>query len=163
MKRYAALWIIVLVCLLLSVFANTQGTMFIQSLIDDYITPLVENGGKDYGPLVAAMSKVAGFYAIGIIAAWVQQKLLIYISQGSIKHMRDDLFSHMQDLPIRYFDTHAHNHLCAGVHDTLKHPAYDPHAVHGGDHALCEQALREFFQPLFRGAAEKSRTCERFH
>jgi ATP-binding cassette subfamily B protein len=111
MKRYAPLWLIVFVCLLLSVFANTQGTMFIQSLIDDYITPLVENGGKDYGPLIAAMSKVAGFYAIGIIAAWVQQKLLIYISQGSIKHMRDDLFSHMQDLPIRYFDTHSHGDI----------------------------------------------------
>ena len=107
-SRYAILWVIVLICLLLSVFANTQGTMFIQSLIDDYIAPLLANGGSDYGPLLGAMGRVAGFYAIGIIATLIQQKMLIYISQGSIKYMRDELFSHMQDLPIRYFDTHSH-------------------------------------------------------
>ena len=110
-SRYAILWVIVLICLLLSVFANTQGTMFIQSLIDDYIAPLLANGGSDYGPLLGAMGRVAGFYAIGIIATLVQQKMLIYISQGSIKYMRDELFSHMQDLPIRYFDTHSHGDI----------------------------------------------------
>lgn len=109
--RYTILWIIVLICLLLAVFANTQGTMFIQTLIDDYITPLVENGGSDYGPLLRAMGRVGIFYLIGIIATYVQQKMLIYISQGSIKHMRDDLFAHMQDLPIRYFDTHSHGDI----------------------------------------------------
>ncbi|MCI5856179.1 MAG: ABC transporter ATP-binding protein/permease [Agathobacter sp.] len=110
-SRYAVLWIIVLICLLLSVFANTQGTMFIQSLIDDYITPLLANGGSDYGPLLHAMGRVAGFYAVGIVATFIQQKMLIYISQGSIKYMRDELFSHMQDLPIRYFDTHSHGDI----------------------------------------------------
>ncbi len=110
-SRYAVLWIIVLICLLLSVFANTQGTMFIQSLIDDYITPLLADGGSDYGPLLHAMGRVAGFYAVGIIATFIQQKMLIYISQGSIKYMRDELFSHMQDLPIRYFDTHSHGDI----------------------------------------------------
>ena len=110
-SRYAILWVIVLICLLLSVFANTQGTMFIQSLIDDYIAPLLANGGSDYGPLLGAMGRVAGFYVIGIIATLVQQKMLIYISQGSIKYMRDELFSHMQDLPIRYFDTHSHGDI----------------------------------------------------
>ena len=110
-SRYAILWVIVLICLLLSVFANTQGTMFIQSLIDDYIAPLLANGGSDYGPLLGAMGRVAGFYVIGIIATLVQQKVLIYISQGSIKYMRDELFSHMQDLPIRYFDTHSHGDI----------------------------------------------------
>ena len=110
-SRYAILWVIVLICLLLSVFANTQGTMFIQSLIDDYIAPLLANGGSDYGSLLGAMGRVAGFYAIGIIATLVQQKMLIYISQGSIKYMRDELFSHMQDLPIRYFDTHSHGDI----------------------------------------------------
>lgn len=110
-SRYAILWVIVLICLLLSVFASTQGTMFIQSLIDDYIAPLLANSGSDYGPLLGAMGRVAGFYAIGIIATLVQQKVLIYISQGSIKYMRDELFSHMQDLPIRYFDTHSHGDI----------------------------------------------------
>ena len=110
-SRYAILWVVVLICLLLSVFANTQGTMFIQSLIDDYIAPLLANGGSDYGPLLGAMGRVAGFYVIGIIATLVQQKVLIYISQGSIKYMRDELFSHMQDLPIRYFDTHSHGDI----------------------------------------------------
>ena len=108
LKRYGVLFAIVVICILLSVLCNTQGTMFMKTLIDDYITPMLQSGKADYGPLLAAIGRVAGFYALGVIASFVYNKLLIYVSQGSIRDLRDDLFSHMQDLPIRFFDTHSH-------------------------------------------------------
>lgn len=111
LKRYGALYILVLICIVLSVLCNTQGTMFMKTLIDDYITPMLESKHADYAPLLAAISRVAGFYALGVIATFIYNKLLIYISQGSIKNLRDDMFSHMQDLPIRYFDTHSHGDI----------------------------------------------------
>lgn len=111
MSRYWWQWIVVFACTLLSVFANIQGTMFIRTLIDGYIVPLKNNGGSDYGPLLMAMSRVAIWYALGIVSVFTYQKILIYISQGSLRYMRDELFSHMQDLPIRYFDTHSHGDI----------------------------------------------------
>lgn len=111
LNRYAAPYIIVIVCIVISVLANTQGTMFMQTLIDDYITPMLDSGVPDFGPLLGAIGRVACFYAVGVIATFTYNKILIYISQGTIKSMRDDLFSHMQDLPIRYFDTHSHGDI----------------------------------------------------
>lgn len=111
LARYGIVYVLVLICIVLSVLCNTQGTMFMQSLIDDYITPMVASHSSDYVPLLAAIGRVAGFYALGVLATFTYNKLLIYISQGSIKHLRDDLFTHMQDLPIRYFDTHAHGDI----------------------------------------------------
>jgi ATP-binding cassette subfamily B protein len=111
LKKYGVLYVLVLIGIILSVLCNTQGTMFMKTLIDDYITPMLNTHSTDYSPLLAAIGKVAGFYALGVISTFAYNKLLIYISQGTIKHLRDDLFSHMQDLPIRYFDTHAHGDI----------------------------------------------------
>lgn len=111
LKRYGFAYLIVLLCIVASVFATIQGTAFLQVLIDDYIIPLLGQSEPDFGPLLAALTRVAGFYALGVVAAFVQQRVLIMISQGSIKFIRDDLFEHMQDLPIRYFDTHAHGDI----------------------------------------------------
>ncbi len=111
LKRYAVQYLLVIVCIFLSVYANIQGTMFTRTLIDEFIVPLIGQQTPDFAPLAAAIERVAVFYAIGIVAAYVQSKVLIYISQGSIKAMRDQLFDHMQDLPIRYFDTHAHGDI----------------------------------------------------
>lgn len=111
MRLYAIPLIIVLICIFISVLANTQGTMFLQSLIDDYIKPMLDTKSNDYSPLLGAISKIAVFYIIGVIATFIYNKILIYISQGTIKAMRDNLFSHMQDLPIRYFDTHSHGDI----------------------------------------------------
>jgi ATP-binding cassette subfamily B protein len=111
LKKYGVLYVLVLIGIVLSVLCNTQGTMFMKTLIDDYITPMLTTHSTDYGPLLAAIGRVAGFYALGVVATFAYNKLLIYISQGSIKHLRDDLFSHMQDLPIRYFDTHSHGDI----------------------------------------------------
>lgn len=110
-KKYLPACIIVVICIFVSVLANVQGTMFTKNLIDDYIVPLLKTGSPDYGPLLAAMGKVAVFYGIGVISTFAYSKIMINVSQGTIKNLRVELFSHMQDLPIRYFDSHAHGDI----------------------------------------------------
>ena len=110
-KKYLPACIIVVICIFVSVLANVQGTMFTKNLIDDYIVPLLKTGSPDYGPLLAAMGRVAVFYGIGVIGTFAYSKIMIYVSQGTIKNLRVELFSHMQDLPIRYFDSHAHGDI----------------------------------------------------
>lgn len=110
-KKYLPACIIVVICIFVSVLANVQGTMFTKNLIDDYIVPLLKTGSPDYGPLLAAMGRVAVFYGIGVISTFAYSKIMIYVSQGTIKSLRVELFSHMQDLPIRYFDSHAHGDI----------------------------------------------------
>ncbi|WP_443598639.1 ABC transporter ATP-binding protein [Agathobacter sp.] len=110
-KKYLPACIIVVICIFVSVLANVQGTMFTKNLIDDYIVPLLKTGTPDYGPLLAAMGRVAVFYGIGVISTFAYSKIMIYVSQGTIKDLRVELFSHMQDLPIRYFDSHAHGDI----------------------------------------------------
>ena len=110
-KKYLPACIIVVICIFVSVLANVQGTMFTKNLIDDYIVPLLKTKTPDYGPLLAAMGRVAVFYGIGVISTFAYSKIMIYVSQGTIKNLRVELFSHMQDLPIRYFDSHAHGDI----------------------------------------------------
>nr|WP_308669162.1 ABC transporter ATP-binding protein [uncultured Agathobacter sp.] len=110
-RKYLPACIIVVICIFVSVLANVQGTMFTKNLIDDYIVPLLKTKTPDYGPLLAAMGRVAVFYGIGVISTFAYSKIMIYVSQGTIKDLRVELFSHMQDLPIRYFDSHAHGDI----------------------------------------------------
>lgn len=110
-KKYLPACIIVVICIFVSVLANVQGTMFTKNLIDNYIVPLLKTGTPNYGPLLAAMGRVAVFYGIGVISTFAYSKIMIYVSQGTIKNLRVELFSHMQDLPIRYFDSHAHGDI----------------------------------------------------
>ena len=110
-RKYLPACIIVVICIFVSVLANVQGTMFTKNLIDDYIVPLLKTKTPDYGPLLAAMGRVAVFYGIGVISTFAYSKIMIYVSQGTIKNLRVELFSHMQDLPIRYFDSHAHGDI----------------------------------------------------
>lgn len=110
-KKYLPACIIVVICIFVSVLANVQGTMFTKNLIDDYIVPLLKTGNPDYGPLLATMGRVAVFYGIGVISTFAYSKIMIYVSQGTIKNLRVELFSHMQDLPIRYFDSHVHGDI----------------------------------------------------
>ena len=110
-KNYLAACILVVICIFISVLANVQGTMFTKNLIDDYIVPLLKTKTPDYGPLLSAIGKVAVFYGIGVISTYVYSKIMIYVSQGTIRNLRIELFSHMQDLPIRYFDSHPHGDI----------------------------------------------------
>ena len=111
LSRYWLHYLVVIICIILTVFSSVQGTLFLTTLIDDYIEPLVGAKNPDFTPLLGAMGRVAVFYAIGVAASFVQQKVLIYVAQGTIRDMRNEVFSHMQELPIRYFDTHAHGDI----------------------------------------------------
>ena len=111
MKYYKLHAIISLVCIFVSVFANVQGTLFMQTLIDGYIMPLLNEQSNDFSGLLFAILRTAAFYGVGIIAAFVQARLMAYLTQGTMKQMRDELFTHMQTLPIKYFDTHAHGDI----------------------------------------------------
>lgn len=110
-KSYAPHLVIVAILIFVSVLANVQGTMFIQSLIDDYIGPMLTMDVPDYHPLAMAILRVAGFYAIGVVAAYTYNRLMINVTQGVLRNLRNDLFSHMEKLPIKYFDTHAHGDI----------------------------------------------------
>ena len=111
MSRYQAQVIVVLCCILLAVFAQLQGVMFSQTLIDSYILPLLKAGSTDFSGLAAAILRVAVIYCVGIAAVFVQNRLMARITQGTLKDLRDEMFTHMQTLPIKYFDTHAHGDI----------------------------------------------------
>ena len=110
-RTYKFHYIAVVVLIFISVLANVQGTMFTKNLIDDYITPLLLADQPDFSLLLQAMVRVAGFYLIGIIATFSYNKIMVYVTQGTLRNMRDDLFENMQKLPIKYFDTHAHGDI----------------------------------------------------
>lgn len=110
-KSYGPHLVIVAVLILVSVLANVQGTMFIQSLIDDYITPMLTEDVPDYHPLAMAILRVAGFYIIGVAAAYAYNRIMINVTQGVLRNLRNDLFTHMETLPIKYFDTHSHGDI----------------------------------------------------
>ena len=101
----------VIVLIFVSVLANVQGTMFTQRLIDDYISPMLLADKPDFGPLGMAILRVAGFYLIGVAATYLQNLIMIYVTQGCLRDLRNELFEHMQKLPIKYFDTHAHGDI----------------------------------------------------
>ena len=110
-KNYLVHCIVVLVCIALTVFSTIQGTMFMKALIDQYIMPLMQQSVPDYTDLLHAIIRVACFYGVGVIAAYVNTRTMVYVTQGTMKNLRDELFVHMESLPIKYFDTHAHGDI----------------------------------------------------
>lgn len=110
-KSYGLHLVIVAVLIFVSVLANVQGTMFTQSLIDDYITPMLKQETADFAPLARAIGRVAVFYLIGVLASYVWNRIMINVTQGTLRNIRDDLFTHMETLPIKYFDTHVHGDI----------------------------------------------------
>ena len=111
LKDYAVGWGVVVICIFVSVFASLQGTMFMRTLIDTYILPLIGGGDPDFGPLAGAIGKVACFYALGVVASFTQSRVLINIGQDTLRNIRNDMFEKMEALPIKYFDTHAHGDI----------------------------------------------------
>ena len=114
-RKYWLHLIFVVVSIFVSVFAMVQGTLFTKTLIDSYILPLVQQvqAGQtaDFTGLMHAITRVALLYACGVIASFVQSRVMIYVTQGTLRDLRQDLFAHMEKLPIRYFDTHAHGDI----------------------------------------------------
>lgn len=110
-RKYKLHFMAVVVLIFVGVIANVQGTLFMQKLIDDYITPFLLSDTPNFTPLAHAIGRVAVFYAVGVLSVYLYNRIMVYVTQGTLKDLRDDLFSHMEKLPIRYFDTHAHGDI----------------------------------------------------
>lgn len=110
-KNYPIQIILVIACLFASALVQVQGTMFIGTLIDDYIEPMIGQSNLDFGPLLTAIVKICGIFAIGLVAGFFQNFIMAYVGQGMMKKIRCELFEHMESLPISYFDTHSHGDI----------------------------------------------------
>lgn len=111
MSRYKWHYVAVVTLICVGVLANVQGTLFQKRLIDDYIKPLLYADQPDFTPLLTAIVKVAGFYLIGVISTYAYNRIMINVTQGVLRDLRNDMFTHMQRLPIKYFDTHSHGDI----------------------------------------------------
>lgn len=111
LKSYKWHLVIVVICIFGAVLANVQGTLFTKTLIDQYIMPLIGKSHPNFMPLAGAIARVAGFYLLGIFASYLYSRIMVNVTQGTLKNIRDDMFQHMQELPIGYFDTHAHGDI----------------------------------------------------
>ena len=107
LKPYAPSLLVVLVCIFLAAYASTRGSTALGTLVDDYILPMVATGSADFAPVAQFLLKLAGIFAIGIVAAFLQNWLMVGVTQGIQKRIRDEMFTKMQTLPLRYFDTNT--------------------------------------------------------
>lgn len=110
-RQYGIQYAIVVVLIFVGVLANVQGTMFMKNLIDEYITPFLLTDHPDFSPLAHAMARVAVFYGIGVVSVYTYNRIMVKITQGTLMDLRNELFEHMEKLPIKYFDTHAHGDI----------------------------------------------------
>lgn len=110
-KNYAIHCLVVVICIFVTVFATNQGTMFMKNLIDEFITPLLSQENPDFTNLLNEIKRVAVFYAFGALAAFINTRTMIYVTQGTLRNLRNDMFTHMESLPIKYFDTHSHGEI----------------------------------------------------
>ena len=110
-EKYLVHFILVIVCIIVAAFASVKGTMFMNTLITDFITPLLKQKEPNFDPLKRELFFVAIIYLVGVLANFANQRLMIVITQGTLKNIRDKMFNHMESLPIKYFDTHAHGDI----------------------------------------------------
>ena len=110
-QHYLPHCIIVLICIVVSALANVQASLFLKSLIDDYIVPMTQQATPDFGPLTADLVRVGCIYAVGVLAAWLNARIMVNVTQGTLRNLRTQLFTHMESLPIKYFDQHPHGDI----------------------------------------------------
>ena len=110
-QHYLPHCILVLCCIFASAFANVQASLFLQTLVDDYIVPMTQQANPDFAPLLGALLKVGCIYLVGIIAAWCNSRIMVNVTQGTLRNLRVQLFTHMESLPIKYFDQHPHGDI----------------------------------------------------
>ena len=108
---YKIPFLLVIICILITAIATVVGATFPQTLVDDYITPMLVNGSDDFSGLAADLVQLACIMAIGVITAFSYNRIMVNVSQGTMRHLRDDLFRRMEALPIKYFDNHAHGDI----------------------------------------------------
>jgi len=111
MKEYRSTLIIVVVCIILSAVASAASSLFLQTLIDDYITPLIGTENPVFTGLIRVLCIMAVIYLVGAFSTWIYSRLMVTIAQGTLKKIRDEMFEKMQKLPVRYFDTHTHGDI----------------------------------------------------
>ena len=107
MRKYIPILIIVLLCICVNAFASTTGSAALGTLVDDYILPMVETGSTDFAPIAQFLVKIGSIFALGIFCSWLYNFLMVGVAQGTQKTIRDEMFTKMQRLPIRYFDTNT--------------------------------------------------------
>ena len=111
LKNYKLSCIAVLVCILVSALTTLIATLFIQKLIDSYIIPLTQSAVHDYAPLAGALIKLAAVLMVGVLCSYCYNRIMVNVGQGTLKKLRLELFTNMESLPIKYFDTHAHGDI----------------------------------------------------
>ena len=181
-KDYLWQCILVFILILTGVIANVQGTMFTKNLIDDYITPFLLTDSPDFGPLAQAIGRVAVFYAVGVMATYLYNRIMVNVTQGTLRNLRNELFEHMETLPIKYFDTHAHGDIMSVYTndiDTLRQmisqsipqiinsgitiisvfismPADGGYDGHGGSHGFMHEGISRTERKILPGTAGES-------
>ena len=111
LRLYALPFLVVILCIVLSAWATVMGATFPQTLVDDYIVPMLNSGSTDFSSLGAAIVRLACIMALGVVASFAYNRIMVNISQGTMRRLRNDLFQRMESLPIQYFDTHAHGDI----------------------------------------------------
>ena len=110
-QHYLPHCILVLICIVVSALANVQASLFLQTLIDDYIIPMTQQQDPSFAPLAGALVRVGCIYVVGILAAWLNARIMVNVTQGTLRNLRIQLLTHMESLPISYFDTHPHGDI----------------------------------------------------
>ncbi len=111
LKDYGFSCAVVVFCIIGGALASVRGTLFLQTLIDDYILPMTKAENPDFGPLAQALLSIAGIYVFGIICSYANNRIMVNVTQGTLGNIRKQLFTHMESLPIKYFDTHSHGDI----------------------------------------------------
>ncbi len=110
-RNYKVHFCLVICCILVSAWATLQSTLFTQSLLDDYVIPMMESGSTDFGPLAGAIMRLVIVALFGVVASYLNNRTMVTVSQGTLRDLRIDVFEHMESLPISYFDTHSHGDI----------------------------------------------------
>lgn len=142
LKEYKGRFLFVLICILVSAGASVLASLFIQVLIDNYITPLLVQAVPNFSGLFRAIIVLACVYVIGVLATLFYNRMMAVISQGTLKKIRDEMFSHMQTLPIKYFDTHSHG-------DVMSHYTNDTDTLR----QMISQSVPQLFSSIVTIAA----------
>ncbi|MBE6032761.1 MAG: ABC transporter ATP-binding protein [Clostridiales bacterium] len=111
LKQYKLRMIVVFICILISSLAGVAGSLFLEVLIDDYITPMIRLWNPNFEPLLRAILFMGCIYLAGVIGTFIYNRVMVTVAQGALKKVRDDMFEHMQKLPVKYFDTHTHGDI----------------------------------------------------
>ena len=110
-RYYKWHFLLVIACILITALCTIQSTLFTRTLIDEYITPLLSASSPDFAPLAARLMKLAAILLLGVVTSYSYNRIMVTVSQGTMEHLRCDLFTHMESLPIKYFDTHSHGDI----------------------------------------------------